>query len=96
MYDMMDAEYFVACLYFIIIVIVLNFWLINLFVAVINEMFAKVREDSQHSAFTTATYVIHRFISTVFISLLIAQTLYWLMQTRVGGLSETIMLASLC
>ncbi|KAG0186357.1 calcium channel protein [Apophysomyces sp. BC1034] len=55
MYDMMDAEYFVACLYFIIIVIVLNFWLINLFVAVINEMFAKVREDSQHSAFTTST-----------------------------------------
>ncbi|KAF7724875.1 calcium channel protein [Apophysomyces ossiformis] len=55
MYDMMDAEYVVACLYFIIIVIVLNFWLINLFVAVINEMFAKVREDSQHSAFTTST-----------------------------------------
>ncbi|KAI8096858.1 Ion transport protein-domain-containing protein [Halteromyces radiatus] len=54
MYDMMDAEYFVACLYFIVIVIVMNFWLLNLFVAVINEMFAKVREDSQHSAFTTS------------------------------------------
>ncbi|KAI9323588.1 Ion transport protein-domain-containing protein [Dichotomocladium elegans] len=54
MYDMMDAEYFIVCLYFIVIVIVMNFWLINLFVAVINEMFAKVREDSNHSAFTTS------------------------------------------
>ncbi|CAO0803366.1 unnamed protein product [Mucor circinelloides] len=55
MYDMMDAEYFVASLYFVIIVIVMNFWLINLFIAVITEMFAKVREDSQHSAFTNST-----------------------------------------
>lgn len=55
MYDMMDAEYFVASLYFVIIVIVMNFWLINLFIAVITEMFAKVREDSQHSAFTSST-----------------------------------------
>lgn len=55
MYDMMDAEYFVASLYFVIIVIVMNFWLINLFIAVITEMFAKVREDSQHSAFTSSS-----------------------------------------
>ncbi|KAI9485974.1 MAG: Ion transport protein-domain-containing protein [Benjaminiella poitrasii] len=54
MYDMMDAEYFVASLYFVVIVIVMNFWLINLFIAVITEMFAKVREDSQHSAFTSS------------------------------------------
>ncbi|KAI7905468.1 Ion transport protein-domain-containing protein [Cokeromyces recurvatus] len=54
MYDMMDAEYFIACLYFVIIVIVMNLWLINLFIAVITEMFAKVREDSQHSAFTNS------------------------------------------
>ncbi|KAI8991980.1 Ion transport protein-domain-containing protein [Mycotypha africana] len=54
MYDMMDAEYFVACLYFVVIVIVMNFWLVNLFIAVITEMFAKVREDSQHSAFTNS------------------------------------------
>ncbi|ORX60316.1 hypothetical protein DM01DRAFT_1332475 [Hesseltinella vesiculosa] len=52
MYLMMDAEYFLACVYFIVIVVVMNYWLVNLFVAVINEMFAKVREDSQHSAFT--------------------------------------------
>lgn len=54
MYDMMDAEYFVVSLYFTVIVIIMNYWLINLFVAVINEMFAKVREDSQHSAFTAS------------------------------------------
>ncbi|KAG2184084.1 hypothetical protein INT44_009099, partial [Umbelopsis vinacea] len=54
MYDMCDAEYLVASLYFIVIVIIMNFWLINLFVAVINEMFAKVREDSKHSAFTSS------------------------------------------
>lgn len=55
MYDMMDAEYFIASLYFVIIVMVMNFWLINLFIAVITEMFAKVREDSQHSAFTSSS-----------------------------------------
>ncbi|KAI8983763.1 Ion transport protein-domain-containing protein [Pilobolus umbonatus] len=55
MYDMMDAEYFVASTYFVLIVIVMNFWLINLFIAVITEMFAKVREDSQHSAFSHST-----------------------------------------
>ncbi|KAG1470308.1 hypothetical protein G6F56_002758 [Rhizopus delemar] len=55
MYDMMDAEYVFASSYFIVIVIVMNFWLINLFIAVITEMFAKVREDSQHSAFTSST-----------------------------------------
>ncbi|CAO3642477.1 unnamed protein product [Cunninghamella blakesleeana] len=57
MYDMMDAEYFVACLYFIVIVIVMNFWLLNLFIAVICEMFAKVREDTKHSAFTSSSTV---------------------------------------
>ncbi|KAI9318189.1 Ion transport protein-domain-containing protein [Dichotomocladium elegans] len=54
MYDMMDAEYGVACLYFIAIVIVMNFWLINLFVAVINETFAKIRQDTHHSAFSVS------------------------------------------
>ncbi|KAI9498171.1 Ion transport protein-domain-containing protein [Zychaea mexicana] len=54
MYNMMDSEYFIVCLYFIVSVIIMNYWLINLFVAVINEMFAKIREDSQHSAFTSS------------------------------------------
>ncbi|RUS24573.1 hypothetical protein BC938DRAFT_473379 [Jimgerdemannia flammicorona] len=54
MYDIMDAEYSFTCIYFIVIVVVMNFWLINLFIAVITEMFAKIREDSEGSAFTTA------------------------------------------
>ncbi|KAI9303230.1 Ion transport protein-domain-containing protein [Cunninghamella echinulata] len=58
MYDMMDAEYYVACLYFIVIVIVMNFWLLNLFIGVICEMFAKVREDTKHSAFTSSSTVV--------------------------------------
>jgi hypothetical protein len=37
MYAMMDADFFGACMFFIVCVIVLNFWLINLFVAVIGK-----------------------------------------------------------
>ena len=56
MYDMMDAEYVFSSIYFILIVFIMNFWLMNLFVAVINEMFAKVRQESKRSAFTTTRY----------------------------------------
>ncbi|CAG8569817.1 3141_t:CDS:10 [Ambispora leptoticha] len=52
MYDTMDSDFYQACIFFIVEALVLNFWLINLFVAVITEMFAKIREDSSHSAFT--------------------------------------------
>ncbi|KIY44406.1 hypothetical protein FISHEDRAFT_51638 [Fistulina hepatica ATCC 64428] len=51
MYAMIDSEYFVSCLYFIICVIVLNFWLINLFVAVITNSFSGIRKQTKHSAF---------------------------------------------
>ncbi|KAF9351296.1 calcium channel protein, partial [Mortierella sp. AD094] len=54
MYRMMDAEYKWSSLYFVFVMIVMNFWILNLFVAVITEMFAKIREDSQNnSAFTS-------------------------------------------
>ncbi|CAG8581095.1 8980_t:CDS:10 [Paraglomus occultum] len=52
MYQTMDSDFDWSCLFFIVAVIVLNFWLINLFVAVVTTMFAKIREDSSHSAFT--------------------------------------------
>ncbi|CAJ0823874.1 11692_t:CDS:10, partial [Entrophospora sp. SA101] len=52
MYSTMDSEYGISCLYFIVAVIILNFWLVNLFVAVITKMFAKIRDDTSHSAFT--------------------------------------------
>uniref|UniRef100_D8Q6Y7 Calcium-channel protein CCH1 n=1 Tax=Schizophyllum commune (strain H4-8 / FGSC 9210) TaxID=578458 RepID=D8Q6Y7_SCHCM len=54
MYNMIDSEYFVSCFFFIICVIVLNFWLINLFVAVITNTFAAIRKETKHSAFGAA------------------------------------------
>jgi len=52
MYHVMDSEFDFVSVYFIMTVVILNFWLINLFVAVITKMFAKIREDTSHSAFT--------------------------------------------
>ncbi|KAK9681331.1 calcium channel protein [Basidiobolus ranarum] len=55
MFQTMDAEYSLpSALYYIIGVVVFNFWLLNLFVAVITEMFAKIREDTNHSAFISS------------------------------------------
>jgi len=54
MYNMIDAEFFVSCFFFIIAIIVLNFWLINLFVAVITHTFAAIRSATSKSAFGAA------------------------------------------
>ncbi|KAI0776961.1 Ion transport protein-domain-containing protein [Trametes elegans] len=54
MYQMMDSEFFVSCFFFIVCIIVLNFWLINLFVAVITNTFSAIRSDTQKSAFGAA------------------------------------------
>ena len=51
---MIDAEYFVSCIFFIVAIIVLNFWLINLFVAVITNTFAAIRSETKKSAFGAA------------------------------------------
>ncbi|KAF9150964.1 calcium channel protein [Linnemannia schmuckeri] len=54
MYHIMDAEYAWSASYFVLVVLVMNFWILNLFVAVINEMFAKIRDDSaNNSAFSS-------------------------------------------
>ncbi|KAF9197935.1 calcium channel protein, partial [Haplosporangium sp. Z 27] len=50
MYRMMDAEYKWSSLYFVLVVLVMNFWILNLFIAVINEMFAKIRDDSANKS----------------------------------------------
>ncbi|KAJ3901512.1 Ion transport protein-domain-containing protein [Lentinula edodes] len=55
MYNIIDAEYFVSSLFFIVCVIVLNFWLINLFVAVITNTFSAIRSETQKSAFGAAS-----------------------------------------
>ncbi|KAJ4481205.1 Ion transport protein-domain-containing protein [Lentinula aciculospora] len=55
MYNIIDSEYFVSSLFFIVCVIVLNFWLINLFVAVITNTFSAIRSETQKSAFGAAS-----------------------------------------
>ncbi|KAM0754891.1 hypothetical protein T439DRAFT_283840 [Meredithblackwellia eburnea MCA 4105] len=55
MYNMMDADYFVSSLYFIVCLICLNYWLINMFVAVITNTFGSIRDDTKHSAFASTT-----------------------------------------
>ncbi|KII90373.1 hypothetical protein PLICRDRAFT_173801 [Plicaturopsis crispa FD-325 SS-3] len=54
MYSMIDAEFFVSCFFFIVCIVVLNFWLINLFVAVITNTFSAIRSDTKKSAFGAA------------------------------------------
>ncbi|WFD43180.1 calcium channel protein [Malassezia psittaci] len=51
MYDMIDADYYTACIFFIFGVILLNFWLANLLVAVITHSFASLSAQMEHSAF---------------------------------------------
>ncbi|KAJ7019630.1 Ion transport protein-domain-containing protein [Mycena alexandri] len=51
MYGIIDAEYFISSIFFILCVVVLNFWLINLFVAVITNTFAAIRAETKESAF---------------------------------------------
>ena len=64
MYQMMDAEFFVSCFFYIVCIIVLNFWLINLFVAVITNTFSAIRSDTKKSAFGAAPYVPTSFLQT--------------------------------
>ncbi|CAD6887851.1 unnamed protein product [Tilletia laevis] len=57
MYDMIDADYFVSCLFFIISVITMNFWMANLFVAVITNTFATITAETKQSAFANEKIV---------------------------------------
>lgn len=51
MYQLMDAEFFLSSLFFIIGVLVLNVWLFNLFIAGIVNTFSSIRQETQESAF---------------------------------------------
>ncbi|KAJ1934473.1 hypothetical protein EC988_008801, partial [Linderina pennispora] len=46
MYIVMDSISYVSSVYFVSCVMIIQLWLINLFVAVINEAFAKIREEA--------------------------------------------------
>ncbi|KAF8639058.1 hypothetical protein AX17_001754 [Amanita inopinata Kibby_2008] len=54
MYSVVDAEFFVSCIFFIAGIIILNFWLFNLFVAVITHTFSAIRSVTNKSAFGAA------------------------------------------
>ena len=51
MYLAMDSDFFSSCLYFLVAVIVLNFWFINLLVAVVVNTFQDIRAETKKSAF---------------------------------------------
>jgi hypothetical protein len=85
MYDMMDADYFASCLFFIICVIIINFWLINLFVGVITSTFSNIRAETNRSAFGAKTWVYYEF--------------YWvarLLTTGLGFIVRSICLSPAC
>ncbi|KAK7435714.1 calcium channel protein [Stygiomarasmius scandens] len=51
MYEMIDFEFFVLSLFFIICVVDLNFWLINLFMVIITDTLSAIRSETKESAF---------------------------------------------
>ncbi|KAH8919447.1 hypothetical protein BT69DRAFT_1246450 [Atractiella rhizophila] len=61
MFSMMDADFFASSLFFIICVIILNFWLVQLFIAVITNTFATITEETKQSAF--ASHQVGPFLS---------------------------------
>lgn len=56
MYSVIDSDFFISSLFFIICIVVLNFWIINLFVAVITNSFAAIRSETRKSAFGATSY----------------------------------------
>ncbi|PLW08520.1 hypothetical protein PCANC_24286 [Puccinia coronata f. sp. avenae] len=55
MYSLMDAEYYASCGFFIVCLLVLNFWLLNILVAVITNTFAEIMDETKHSAFAVSS-----------------------------------------
>ena len=52
MYDTIDAEGSAAALYYVVLVVLMALVMVQLFIAVIVETFAKIRADLKHSAFS--------------------------------------------
>ncbi len=51
MYQLMDSDYFSSCLFAIAVLLILNFWLYNLIIAVVMSTFQSVRAADNRSAF---------------------------------------------
>jgi hypothetical protein len=54
----MDAEYYASCAFFIVCLLVLNFWLLNILVAVITNTFAEIMDETKHSAFAVSSALV--------------------------------------
>ncbi|CAH7684043.1 Ion transport protein-domain-containing protein [Phakopsora pachyrhizi] len=52
MYSLMDSEYFASCFFFIVCVLIMNFWLLNILVAVITNTFGEIASETKSSAFS--------------------------------------------
>jgi len=52
----MDSDYFGSCIYFVVGVIVINLWMINLVVAVVVNTFKDIRASTKRSAFGAERY----------------------------------------
>lgn len=57
MYETMDSDYQPSALFFIVAVMVLNLWLMNLLVAVVVNTFQDIRAETKKSAFGGEAYV---------------------------------------
>jgi hypothetical protein len=57
MFSAMESDYFGSCLYFLVGVIVINFWMINLVVAVVVNTFKDIRASTKRSAFGAEQWV---------------------------------------
>ncbi|GAA6051051.1 Calcium-channel protein CCH1 [Rhodotorula toruloides] len=55
MYAMMSADYFASFLFYVAGVLVINYWMLNLFVAVITSTFGDIRDETKHSAFAATS-----------------------------------------
>ena len=60
MYKVMSAEYFSSSLFFLVAIVVLNFWLMNLIVAVVVNTFKDIRSETKKSAFGADESIIHQ------------------------------------
>ena len=67
MYAAIDGEYFVSSLFFIVCLVILNFWLINLFVAVITNTFTAIRKETKKSAFGAGEYVLSTWYDRIIV-----------------------------
>lgn len=51
MYNVMDTDFYGSAMFYLVAIIVLNFWLMNLLIAVVVNVFQDIRAETKRSAF---------------------------------------------